>query len=154
MHYHLTNTSLLQSRGFSLMELIIALAIIGIAAAIALPSYQHSAKKANRSDGEAMLMEIRSRMEVIQYANGTYTTDLTDLDYDVASNIPSEEGFYKVSVLTPTSDCPIKTCYVLRAIPKDRQSKDGFLELTSTGVKRRDKNGNGNATDIGEESWR
>lgn len=143
-----------QARGFSLMELIITLALIGIAAAIALPSYQSSTRKSNRSDGEALLMGISSRMEVARYQNGSFTTDLTELNFGSASGVKSKEGYYTASVLAATSACPINTCYILRATPVGAQAKDGILELTSTGIKRRDKNGDGDAMDADEEGWK
>lgn len=147
------NTPCDQTQGFSLIELIITLTLIGIATAIALPSYQSSARKGNRSDGEALLMSISARMEKVRYDTGSFTMDLTQLNYASAAGISSNEGNYTASVLPPTTACPINTCYVLRATPLGGQAKDGILELTSTGIKRRDKNADGDTTDPDEASW-
>lgn len=141
-------------RGFSLIELVITLALIGIAAAIALPSYQSSTRKSNRSDGEALLMGISARMEMARYQSGVFTDDLTALNFPTSSGVASREGYYTASVQTPTAGCPIDSCYVLRATPVAAQIKDGILELTSTGIKRRDKNGDGDAIDADEEGWK
>ena len=141
-------------RGFTLIEVLIALAIVAIATVIAVPSYQSSSRKSNRSDGESLLLSIKARQETALYRNGRFSTDLTELHYDSASGVKSSQGFYLASVLAPTADCPINTCYVLRATPQAGQAKDGILELTSSGIYRRDKNNDGDASDASEEGWR
>jgi len=139
--------------GFSLIELLIAMGIIGILASVAIPAYQDSVRKGKRSDGESALLRIEALQGRYFYDNGSYTVDLTDLGYPAANNVDSPEGHYKSSVLAATAACPITSCFVLRTLPQAGQIDDGRMELTSSGLKRRDKNKDGDTSDVGEDSW-
>lgn len=121
--------------GFNLIELLIVIVIIGILAAIAVPSYQGSVRKSNRSDGQAVLLEAASRMERYYYTNNTYETDLTKLGYSSSSGVASPEGHYTLEVIAATTACPIKTCYKLQATAQNNQTPDGDLTLDSLGQK-------------------
>ena len=75
-------TSLMTMRseaGFSLIEIIIVVVIVGILATIALPAYQDSVRKGQRSDAKAGLLGVASRMEQFMLDRGTYTVDMEDL---------------------------------------------------------------------------
>jgi len=124
----------MKNKGFSLIELMVVVAIVGVILAFAIPAYQQQATEARRSDGHTRLMEVQSRMERFAFDNNTYTTDLTDLGYAQASNLPSAEGFYQVTALTCAAD-PITICYRLRAVPQGGQVGDGNLELHSDGTR-------------------
>ncbi len=142
-----------RQHGFSLIELLITITIVGILASVAIPAYQDSVRKSKRSDGEAALLQIEALQGRYFYDNGSYTTDLKKLGYATADNVDSPEGYYKSSVLAATSACPIASCFVLRALPQAEQADDGRMELTSSGLKRRDKNKDGDTSDAGEDSW-
>jgi type IV pilus assembly protein PilE len=120
--------------GFTLIELMIAVAIIAIIATIAIPSYQAHTMKARRSDGHAFLLTIQSRMERHMYDEDTYPSRLTELGF-VADKEKSPEEFYEVEIKAPDAACPIDSCYVLIATPLGSQVDDGNLELHSNGTK-------------------
>ena len=124
-----------RAAGFTLIELMMAVAIIAIVASIAYPAYQDQVRKTRRSQGQALLLEIAGHMERYYYDNGAYTTDLTDLGYATASNVPSEAGYYTVSVNPATAACPVASCYVLTATAQGGQAPDGNLTLSAAGQK-------------------
>lgn len=61
------------TRGFTLVELMITVAIIAILAAIAIPSYQNQVIKAGRADGQTALLSAAQSMERCFTTNNTYT---------------------------------------------------------------------------------
>ena len=66
-------------RGFTLIELMIAVVIVAILAAVALPSYQNSVRKSRRPDAKTALLDLAAREERYYTVNNTYT--------DVAANL-------------------------------------------------------------------
>ncbi|HET8701799.1 MAG TPA: type IV pilin protein, partial [Nitrococcus sp.] len=85
------------SGGFSLIELMITIAIVAIIATIAYPSYTSHVMKAHRSTGQSKLLEIMQAEERYFTAHDTYTTGLkTDLGYD-NDPVPADGGWYTVA---------------------------------------------------------
>lgn len=121
--------------GFTLIELVIAVAIVAILAAIAIPSYQAHALKARRADGQAFLLNIQSRMERHMFDNEVYPSSLADLNGFSTATVLSPEKFYEVSIKAADAGCPAGTCYVLEAKALGPQVDDGNLELHSNGTK-------------------
>lgn len=115
--------------GFTLIELVMVIAIVGILMAIAIPSYNSSTTKARRTDGQTALMDVMVRQERFYTENNTYTTDLGDLP----AQETSPEGYYTISA----DDCGtgIDSCVILTATPGDAQESDGELTLNSRGQK-------------------
>lgn len=86
------------SKGFTLIELMIVILIIGIIAAIALPAYQNYAKQARRADAKTSLFEVQLAQEKYRANNPNYISDMTLLGYDNADNNDSKDGYYIVDV--------------------------------------------------------
>lgn len=124
----------IQQKGFTLIELMIVVVIIGILAMIAYPSYQESVTKTRRTDGKGLLLEVMSGQERYYTRNNTYSTDLTDLGYAAATNIDSENGFYKVSAAA-CGGSTISDCVILTATAQGAQATDGNLTLDSRNTK-------------------
>jgi type IV pilus assembly protein PilE len=64
-----------RASGFSLIELLIALAIMGILAVVALPSYTKYMVKSRQSDAKTQLTAIRQAQEIYRLQYGSYTSD-------------------------------------------------------------------------------
>ena len=120
--------------GFSLLELMIVVAIVGILAAVGLPQYNQQMVKGKRSDGIQMLTRVLSSQERYFSNEITYTTDLTDLGMASSADVPSSEGHYKVTA-TACAGTTIAQCVLLTATPQGAQEVDGKLTLNSRGAK-------------------
>lgn len=83
--------------GFTLIELMIVVAVIAILAGVAYPSYLEQVRKTKKSDAMAIINKVMQAQERFFINNLTYTADLTDLGFSTADNVPSEKGYYLVS---------------------------------------------------------
>lgn len=131
--------SLIRSHGgFTLIEVIVVVIIVGILAMFALPAYQDSVRKGQRSDAKVGLMAVAGRMEQYMLDRGTYTNDMTDLGYGDNPMITTEKH-YSIKA-EACSGGTIATCYRLTATPlsssplaNDTECKT--LVLANTGAK-------------------
>jgi type IV pilus assembly protein PilE len=120
--------------GFTLIELMIAVAIVGILAAVALPSYRQHVVKSNRRAVQAQMMDLASREQQYLLANRKYTDDLssTGLNFSLSTDVTNAYSTVTVTVTAPTSGPPT---FLLTATPTGNQTSDGNLTLTQEGVK-------------------
>ena len=116
-------------RGFTLIELMIAVAVIAILASIAVPSYQRYVQNARVSDGQAKLMEIAGRLERCYTVNNTYAGCFDSGEMPATS----EEGFYSINF----SGSPGAT-FTLVATGSSSEVKCARLEIDHTGQRDSD----------------
>ncbi len=131
--------------GFTLIEMMITVAIIGILAAIAYPSYTEYTMKSRRTEAKSCLMELAQFMERLYATNATYLDDGQAPTLPTLSCTTSLSGHYALSF----SGTPTRTSYTLQAIPQGSQaSKDtkcGTLTLNQAGAKT--ESGTGTVSD-------
>jgi type IV pilus assembly protein PilE len=135
------------SKGFTLLELMIVVAIIGILAAIAYPSYTRYLTDARRADGQGALMSFANAMERYYTEKGSYA-DATPAGVYKTQVPDSGTAYYTLSIPALTS-----SSYTLRATPAGAQAGDGLLELDGTGARRWDRDNDGNPAEAGENCW-
>jgi type IV pilus assembly protein PilE len=146
-----SNSSRNNSPGFSLIELMIVVAIIGIISAVAYPSYTAYATEARRTDAQAVLMEASQFMERFYTENNRYDVDTggTAVALPVAlREAPRDTGAkaYDITVAAASAT------YTLTATPKNVQAGDGFVQLTNTFAKGWDSDNSGGLS-TAEQSW-
>lgn len=118
-----------RSKGFTLTELMITLAIIALVAAVAIPSYNKSVVKTRRSDAKIGLSQLSQLQETYYVDNHTYTEDFSNLGsefkpggkYFRNGKYVSPEGYYELSGVK-VSD-PTKS-FMLRAVPLGAQKEN------------------------------
>ncbi len=129
------------NRGFTLIELMIVVAIVAVLAAIGYPSYQNSVMKSNRTDGRSALQEAAARQERIYTESNTYTSDLSKLVTN-SDGSSSPEGHYAITVSLScdrtVSGTTYYSCFDMTATAQGTQANDtdcATLTLSHTGVK-------------------
>lgn len=119
-----------RQNGFSLIELMIAVVIVGILAAVALPSYQNYVVKGNRAAAQAFMMDVENRQKQYLLDARSYAPDIATLGMTAPADV---SGFYTVTI-TASATPP---AFEIKATPVagTRQEADGELILLSDGTK-------------------
>lgn len=135
--------------GWTLVELMVVLAIIGILAVIVYPSFREQVERTRRGDAKAVLVQNAQLMERVFTENGSYL-----LPNDVApaildkSPIDSDRTFYNIAF----SAGPDDTTFTIQATPVGAAAGVGALSIDEVGNRLWDKNENGQF-DNGEDNW-
>ncbi|WP_192035987.1 type IV pilin protein [Halomonas sp. YLGW01] len=123
--------------GFTLIELMIAVAVIAILASIAYPSYTNYIQEARRTDAKATLMEVAGQLERCYTVTGDYRYRNADEDDCVDfTDLESDERFYDIAAPTLTA-----SAFTLSADPKQAQASDTDcdpIRVTHQGIRTPD----------------
>jgi len=133
--------------GVTLLELLIVVVIVGILAAIAIPSYKKQIVKTNRSNAMADLQGFAQSMERFYVQKSTYAGAAAGTVFPAQSPL---DGSARYTLSIQSQDA---TSYVLRATPVagGTQVGDGYLEITNTGQRRWDRD-NDNSISASEQT--
>jgi type IV pilus assembly protein PilE len=119
--------------GFTLMELVIVVAVIGILAAVALPAYFDQMRKGRRAAAEAHLMDIVAKQQTYLLDTRGYAPDLATLN---VTTPPEVSPYYQITFPILTAGPP--PAFTVAAAPLAGQNKDfggKSLTVTNTGVR-------------------
>ncbi len=134
----------MRNAGFTLIELMIAVAILAIVAAVALPLYNQYSKRTYRTEAQSDLLDCAQGLERYAAQNFDYNgVTLADVcnprsvaqnRYDFALNVPDGDSF------------------TITATPKNAMAGTGMLTYDNAGVRGWDKDNSG-TIDAGEQTW-
>ena len=138
-----SSKALSKQQGFTLIEMMIVVAIIGILAAIAYPSYQQYVIKTKRTDMMSEMQNIASEIESRKLAQGSYSAISAGVKTDFATAYPRQGiQLYNVTInpdpLAPP-DNTLTSKWIITATPKANSQviNDGTLTLNYQGIKCR-----------------
>ncbi|MGH8232476.1 MAG: type IV pilin protein [Steroidobacteraceae bacterium] len=153
----------MNSKGFTLIELMIALTITAILAAISIPMYQRQVQHSRRVDARTAVLDAAGREERYLSTAGSYATTWAQLGFNSASATTTPltvgSGYYQMTA-TSTVAAPPNTppAYTVAATPvggspqlKDTQCQ--YFSVTSTGQQFSSDTGAG-GTDTSATCWK
>lgn len=117
--------------GFTLIELMMVVAIVGILLAVVLPAFQDQIIRGHRAAAKTEMLEISNRQQQFLLSDRAYanTATLTASGYGMPTEVSDH---YDFAVTTGAGTVP---SFLITFTPKGSQASDGTLTLNSAGVK-------------------
>ena len=135
----------MRSRGFTLVEIMIVVAIVAILGAVALPSYRSSVLKSQRAEARGVLLETAQFMQRFYSQNDRYDQDRAGASVAIPGPLatvpkgitPTVGANYVVSF----SGSPTVAGFTVQAVPQGAMASDACGTLSLDNVGRRDRTG-------------
>ncbi|WP_115720541.1 type IV pilin protein [Gallaecimonas mangrovi] len=129
-------------RGFSLIELMVTVVVVGIIASVAYPSYTRYLAKSNRAEAQAELMRLAGLEEQYRIDHRSYTSDLSKVG-GTASSYSIAKGTFTVSATADTDTLTLTA--TASSAQADKDPDCAVLSLDETGKKTAKNSSNGGA---------
>lgn len=121
-----------KNRGFTLIELMIAVAVIGILAAVGYPAYLDQIRKARRAEAQAALMNISARQQQRLLDTRSYATTVDALNITIPNTVLQT---YTVTLTVGTATVPTFTAMATPSSGSQAADKCGALSINQVGTK-------------------
>lgn len=120
-----------RGRGFTLLELLVAVAIVGILAAVAYPSYQEQVRKSRRAEAQSFLMAVAGRQQQFLLDTRSYAVTVAAIGVPVPVSVASN---YTLAIAVAAGPPPT---YTVTATPSGTQAGEacGTLSIDQAGAK-------------------
>jgi len=113
-----------KSKGFTLLELMIVIIIIGVLASLAVPTYIRARQRAYKAEALVVLSGVRQSEYRYHLGSDTYTTDLSQLDFDPDQDVTGTQHYgYTASAVTDTT-------FTITALRNTEDGGDGSSTVT------------------------
>jgi type IV pilus assembly protein PilE len=130
------------SAGFTLIELMVTVAIVAILGTLAVAGYTSQVRKSRRTEARTALLDLAARQERYNSTNSSYTDLPANLGYSGTFPQSVGSGYYQISVCVNTTlpcaaDAGTGTAFLLTATPAGTQAADtacGSFTVDSTGA--------------------
>lgn len=116
-------------RGFTLIELMITVAIVAILASIAYPTYRDAMVKNRRASAKSLLADVAQRQQLFLMDNRAYAGSVADLKVPVPTDV---SPYYDLTITAAATTPP---SFTATATAKGAQLSDGPLTITHDGTK-------------------
>jgi type IV pilus assembly protein PilE len=138
-----------KTSGFTLIEVMVALAIVAILAAVAFPSYQSYVRRGIRAQGQVFLVDLAQRQEQFFLDQRRYATDIGggsgELSFSVPAEVSKHYTLQRPFTVSNASGAPPTFVHALTPNAGDQMatSNDGSLLINNLGTRWRERDGDG-----------